>query len=85
MPADKPLHKACHNGDLGAVRSAIESGETDVNEPGAGDRRPLHRAAGSNHADICTFLIAQGAIVDQVRTRASLRLAVAGPRKCSSL
>lgn len=39
----------------------------DVNVAGAGERRPIHRAAGSNHADIIKFLIEKGAIVDQVR------------------
>ena len=66
MPTDTPLHKAAHNGDLNAVRNIIKSGDIDVNEPGAGERRALHRAAGGNHAELCTFLIASGAIVDQV-------------------
>lgn len=45
---------------------AEEDAALDVNAPGAGDRRPIHRAAGSNHADVIKFLIERGAVVDQV-------------------
>lgn len=43
MPTDTELHKAAHNGDLGKVKQLIEDGEVAVNEPGAAERRPLHR------------------------------------------
>ncbi|CAK4076071.1 unnamed protein product [Aphanomyces euteiches] len=36
----------------------------DVNAPGAADRRALHRAAGGNHAELCTILIERGAEVN---------------------
>ena len=32
MPNDTPLHKACHNGELDAVKKLIEGGEYEVNE-----------------------------------------------------
>jgi len=45
-----------------------EENETavDVNAAGAGGRRPIHRAAGSNSVDIIEYLLQQGALVDQV-------------------
>lgn len=45
MPTDTELHKAAHNGDLGKVKQLIDEGEISVNEPGAADRRPLHRCS----------------------------------------
>lgn len=45
MPTDTELHKAAHNGDLGKVKQLIEDGEVEVNEPGAAERRALHRYA----------------------------------------
>ena len=70
MPADTALHKACNAGDLSLVQKLVEEPEdpeepNDVNAPGAGDRRPIHRAAGANHVDVVTFLIEKGALVDQ--------------------
>ncbi|CAM9365145.1 unnamed protein product [Phaeothamnion confervicola] len=65
MPVDTELHKAAHNGDLAKVKELVESGEIDVNAPGAADRRPLHRAAGGNHVDIMGFLLDKGAPIDQ--------------------
>ena len=66
MPADTPLHKAAHNGDKGAVLQILDEGELDVNGPGAAERRALHRAAGGNHAEICTILLDKGADVNIV-------------------
>lgn len=81
MPTDTALHKAANSGDLDAVlnlftvvlelnypQELVDEHEerVDVNAPGAGDRRPIHRAAGANHADIIKILIEKGAVVDQV-------------------
>jgi len=33
---------------------------------GASDRRPLHRAAGSNQIEICEYLLSKGAFIDVV-------------------
>ncbi|CAM9431663.1 unnamed protein product [Choristocarpus tenellus] len=66
MPVDTELHKAAHNGDLGKVKELIETGEVDVNAPGAAERRPLHRAAGGNNVEIMNYLLEKGAPVDQV-------------------
>lgn len=67
MPSDTPLHKAAHNGDKGACLQILEEKSVDVNAPGAGDRRALHRAAGGNHAELCTLLLDRGAEIDGVR------------------
>lgn len=67
MPSDTPLHKAAHNGDKGACLQILEEKSVDVNAPGAGDRRALHRAAGGNHAELCTLLLDKGAEIDGVR------------------
>ncbi len=66
MPTDTPLHKAAHNGDLAAVKNILEEGEIEVDAAGAAERRPLHRAAGGNHTEICKYLVEKGAQVDQV-------------------
>ncbi|CAM9397772.1 unnamed protein product [Discosporangium mesarthrocarpum] len=65
MPVDSELHKAAHNGDLGKVKELIDKGEIDVNEPGAAERRPLHRAAGGNNVEIMNYLLEKGAPVGQ--------------------
>ena len=65
MPTDTPLHKACNNGELTKVRALVEDDGIDVNAAGASERRPIHRAAGGNHADVVTYLIETGASVDQ--------------------
>eukprot|EP00904_Undaria_pinnatifida_P000405 jgi/Undpi1/10365/HiC_scaffold_29.g12815.m1 len=65
MPTDTELHKAAHNGDLGKVKQLVEEGEIAVNEPGAAERRALHRAAGGNHVEIMTYLMEKGAPVNQ--------------------
>jgi hypothetical protein len=73
MPADNDLHKAAHKGDLGACKMLIEGtvdeGENafTVHDLGASDRRPLHRAAGSGHVDICEYFLDIGAEIDAVR------------------
>lgn len=73
MPADNNLHKAAHKGDLEECKKLIETpdeGEDpiDVNEPGASDRRALHRSAGAGHLELCEYFIEKGAIIDQVFT-----------------
>lgn len=57
MPSDNDLHKASHKGDLEECKRLIEEPSPgddpiDVNEPGASDRRAIHRAAGAGHLDI---------------------------------
>ncbi len=64
MPTDTPLHKAAHNGDLPEVTKHIEEGGLAVDEPGAAERRPLHRAAGGNHVHVMKYLVEKGAAVD---------------------
>lgn len=64
MPTDTKLHKASHNGDLRLVQSIIETSEIDINAKGAGDRRPIHRAAGGDHTEIVKTLLSHGASVD---------------------
>lgn len=65
MPSDTELHKAANNGDLNKCKELVESGEIDVNEPGAADRRALHRAAGGNHLEVMKYLLGKGAPIDQ--------------------
>ncbi|CAM9709926.1 unnamed protein product [Chrysoparadoxa australica] len=68
MPVDTELHKAAHNGELGKSSKCaelIESGEIEVNAPGAAERRALHRAAGGNHLDIMEYLLEKGAPLNQ--------------------
>lgn len=71
MPSDNNLHKAAHKGDLDECKKWIEDpgeGEEkiDVNEPGASDRRALHRSAGAGHLEVCEYFISVGALIDQV-------------------
>ncbi|GMI43107.1 hypothetical protein TeGR_g1025, partial [Tetraparma gracilis] len=65
MPTDTPLHKAAHQGSLPEVKEIIQEGEISVDAEGAGGRRALHRAAGGNHTKIITYLLSQGAVLDQ--------------------
>ncbi|CAM9724642.1 unnamed protein product [Heterosigma akashiwo] len=83
MPVDTPLHKAAHNGDLNQCKAQVEDEGADPNAAGAAERRPLHRAAGNNHVDICTYLIGKGAAVDQADKsgRTSLHWASIGGHK----
>lgn len=71
MPVDNNLHKAAHKGDFELVKKCIEIGEPDeeedpidVNAPGAGDRRALHRSAGAGFLDITAYLLDKGAELD---------------------
>ena len=71
MPTDTDLHKAANSGDLAALEAIFDNPEDqdeppDVNVAGAGERRPIHRAAGANHREIIKYLIGKGALVDQV-------------------
>jgi len=75
MPADNELHKAANKGSLEDCRRIIETPPPedqdpderfDVNSPGAGGRRPLHRAAGVGALDVCEYFVSIGAEVDGV-------------------
>lgn len=72
MPIDNNLHKAAHKGDLDECKKYVEGtdGEDaiDVNEPGASDRRALHRSAGAGHLQLCIYFIEKEAQVDLVST-----------------
>lgn len=72
MPLDSELHKAAHKGDLETCKMLIESSVDEevpitVNDAGASDRRPLHRAAGAGHLALCTYFLDIGAEIDAVR------------------
>lgn len=70
MAGDNNLHKAAHKGDLEECKKIIEGidGEEkiDVNEPGASDRRALHRSAGAGHLQLCVYFISKDATIDVV-------------------
>lgn len=71
MPVDNDLHKAAHKGDLEACKMILESqaGEETpitVNDPGASDRRPLHRAAGAGHLNLVQYFLEIGAEINAV-------------------
>eukprot|EP00598_Pedospumella_elongata_P004760 CAMPEP_0184979656 /NCGR_PEP_ID=MMETSP1098-20130426/9855_1 /TAXON_ID=89044 /ORGANISM="Spumella elongata, Strain CCAP 955/1" /LENGTH=185 /DNA_ID=CAMNT_0027502985 /DNA_START=116 /DNA_END=673 /DNA_ORIENTATION=+ len=71
MPLDSELHKAAHKGDLETCKMLIESSVDEevpitVNDAGASDRRPLHRAAGAGHLALCTYFLDIGAEIDAV-------------------
>lgn len=69
MPSDNNLHKAAHKGDIEECKKYIEDPDEgddpiDVNSPGASDRRPIHRAAGAGHADLCAYFLDKGAQIN---------------------
>jgi ankyrin repeat protein len=71
MPVDNDLHKAAHKGDLEACKMLIEGSTAEdmpitVNDLGASDRRPLHRAAGAGHLALCEYFLSLGAELDAV-------------------
>lgn len=71
MPVDNDLHKAAHKGDLEACKMLIEGSVEEetpitVNDMGASDRRPLHRAAGAGHLALCEYFLSIGAEIDAV-------------------
>lgn len=71
MPTDNDLHKAAHKGDIDACKMLIEgsAGEETpitVNDLGASDRRPLHRAAGAGHLEVCEYFLSVGADINAV-------------------
>ena len=61
MPKDTQLHKAANQGDVEQCRSIVESGEVQVNAPGAQERTPLHRAVGGDHLGCAKVLVELGA------------------------
>jgi ankyrin repeat protein len=72
MPVDNELHKAAHKGELEMCKMLIEGSVSEeipltVNDLGASDRRPLHRAAGAGHLALCTYFLEIGAEIDAVR------------------
>jgi ankyrin repeat protein len=71
MPSDNDLHKAAHKGDIDTCKMLIEGSVGEevpitVNDLGASDRRPLHRAAGAGHQEICAYFIEIGAEINAV-------------------
>lgn len=71
MPVDNELHKAAHKGELEMCKMLIEGSVSEeipltVNDLGASDRRPLHRAAGAGHLALCTYFLETGAEIDAV-------------------
>jgi ankyrin repeat protein len=70
MPGDNNLHKAANKGDLEECKKYVEGLDDedaiDVNEPGASDRRALHRAAGAGHLPVVEYLVEKGATIDLV-------------------
>ena len=66
MPTDTPLHKAANSGDLITIQEILEESdpEYNVNCAGAGGRRALHRASGSNNLKIVKYLISKGADIN---------------------
>lgn len=71
MPTDNDLHKAANKGDLEECQRLMESpaeGEDpiDVNEPGASDRRALHRSAGAGHLECTRYFLDKGAEIDAI-------------------
>ncbi len=72
MPVDNDLHKAAAKGDVDTCKMLIEGSVSEevpitVNDLGASDRRPLHRAAGGGHLLLCTYFLEIGAEIDAVR------------------
>jgi hypothetical protein len=71
MPSDNELHKAANKGDLEECKKWVEHPDEgcdaiDVNSPGASDRRPLQRAAGAGHKEICEYFLDKNAPIDEV-------------------
>ena len=71
MPTDNALHKAAHKGDIEECKMLIESTVDEetpitVNDVGASDRRPLHRAAGGGHLEIVKYFLEIGGEVNAV-------------------
>mmetsp|Transcript_93851 Transcript_93851/g.183995 ORF Transcript_93851/g.183995 Transcript_93851/m.183995 type:complete len:185 (+) Transcript_93851:70-624(+) len=69
MPSDNELHKAAHKGDIKLCKMLIESSVGEevpftANDQGASDRRPLHRAAGAGHTELCEYFLEIGAEID---------------------
>jgi len=68
MPSDNDLHKAANKGDLEECQRLVESSDDpiDVDEPGASDRRALHRSSGAGHLDCTKYFLEKGAELDAI-------------------
>lgn len=72
MPGDNDVHKAAAKGETEKIRGLLDLTQYDdpplsVNDLGASDRRPLHRAAGGGFLECSQFLLEAGAEIDAVR------------------
>ena len=89
MPSDNSLHKAAHKGDLDECKKYVEGDGTEgeeligINEPGASDRRALHRSAGAGHLQLCVYFIEKAAEIDLVSFSSTTQICIL-PKLCDS-